>query len=94
MSFLKFPPNPILRFADALFPSANESAQHNLSCGRIDWGETISAQYRRPVWIRQDPFCDLRWTREGMTCVCNTTGTFALLKSWKVYEVSWNKCIF
>jgi hypothetical protein len=39
--------------------------------------------------IRKDPNCDLYWTPDGMSCSCNKTGTFALMRYWIVPDVSW-----
>ena len=70
----------------------NASQLSNLSCGRLDLTSDP------PSWDPRDPHCDLRWDPDGLACVCDRPGAFALMWSADVKKVSlrhgWSLSVF
>ena len=73
----------------------------NLSCGRvkfeaknatnINWWSRKENHWKVMDFRNGDwnaPNCNLTWHQDGMTCICNKPGTYALLRAKHVYKVS------
>ena len=73
----------------------------NLSCGRVKFEAKNATNLnwwskKENHWEVMDfleghwnsPNCNLTWHQDGMTCICNQPGTYALLRAKHVYKVS------
>lgn len=82
----------VYRFYDVVFEHANDSAIQNLTCGKITFENKSNWSWwsKKENHWQKDSNCIKEWHPQGITCVCKTVGTYALLKIKHFFKVSVN----